>query len=228
MGKTTFIYALKCPISEKIRYIGKANNPKKRYNNHVCDKNDYHKNRWLNLLKEKGLKPELIIIDEVDYLLWEEYEIKYIKLFKSFGADLVNSNNGGSIGKAYKGTTKTKEQIKKTVESTRLSGGYIHSEERKKHMSEKMKGKKPKNFDSFIGNRKGVKLTQEQKDVLRKINLGKRRITKVIVQYDLNGNFIKEYPSILQACRETGFSRNGISKSLNKKLKAKKYEFRYK
>lgn len=42
---------------------------------------------------------------------------------------------------------------------------------------------------------------------------------KPIKQYDLCGNFIKEYPSIKAAAKETGISRTGIERFLNGKYK---------
>lgn len=36
--------------------------------------------------------------------------------------------------------------------------------------------------------------------------------SKPILQYDLNGNLIKEWPSVRQACRELGFDNGSLSK----------------
>jgi len=58
---TTFIYALKDPTDNKVRYIGKANDPHKRYGDHLNsgrDKNT-HKRNWINNLRQEKLKPIL-------------------------------------------------------------------------------------------------------------------------------------------------------------------------
>lgn len=39
--------------------------------------------------------------------------------------------------------------------------------------------------------------------------------SKVILQYDLQGNFIKEFPSVSEASRELGKSQANISKCAN-------------
>ena len=53
MRKTTFIYALKDPRTNIIRYIGKANEPYKRYKKHLnkCRDKNTHKRNWINSLK---------------------------------------------------------------------------------------------------------------------------------------------------------------------------------
>lgn len=224
------VYTLREPDSELIRYVGITKGTlKDRIRRHLNDKRVNHRTCWFKKLKNLNQVPIIEMIN--DNLSEEEalYEEKqYIKLFKSCGANLVNGNDGGVLGKNLKGIKKTKEHIAKVTATKRKNGSFIHSEERKKRMSEKMKGRKPKNFDSFIGNRKGAKLTQEQKDRLREVNLGKRRTTKIIQQFDLLGNYINEYPSIIQATRETKVSRSAIRKSLNNSVKPRKYEFRYK
>jgi hypothetical protein len=92
-----FIYALSDPRNNQIRYIGKANNPKDRYTNHLNsarDKNT-HKRNWINCVRKSGLRPELIIIDEVPKIEWVYWEKFYISLFKTWGFSLVNYTEGG-------------------------------------------------------------------------------------------------------------------------------------
>lgn len=50
------------------------------------------------------------------------------------------------------------------------------------------------------------------KDMIEKANL--KRI-KPVYQYDLNNNFIKEYPSVVCAAKENNLNKQGISKSCN-------------
>lgn len=39
----SYIYALVCPITDEIRYIGKTNSIKNRFNAHLNDKSKSHK-----------------------------------------------------------------------------------------------------------------------------------------------------------------------------------------
>lgn len=95
--KNVFIYALSDPRNNQIRYIGKANNPENRYINHINpsrDKNT-HKRNWINNVRKSGLRPELLIIDEVPKIEWQYWEKFYISLFKTWGFSLVNYTEGG-------------------------------------------------------------------------------------------------------------------------------------
>lgn len=95
--ENVFIYTLSDPRSNQIRYVGKANNPWNRYTNHfnsARDKNT-HKRNWINSLRKDGLRPELIIIDEVSKNEWRYWEKFYISLFKTWGFSLLNYTEGG-------------------------------------------------------------------------------------------------------------------------------------
>jgi hypothetical protein len=73
------------------------------------------------------------------------------------------------------------------------SGGYTHTEAWKRQHSERQLGKKKK------------PLSQEAKEKLSKALIG-REVTwgKPVLQFDKQGNFIKEWPSTRAAKRETG------------------------
>jgi hypothetical protein len=104
---TTYIYALCEPNTEVVRYVGKADNYEERYYHHLKEsfRNDKqkkqrtHKNNWIKSLLIKGLKPTLILIDEVPEVEWKFWERHYISLFKSWGFRLVNKMDGGDGGR---------------------------------------------------------------------------------------------------------------------------------
>lgn len=94
---TTNIYILIDPKSEKVRYVGKANNVTQRYRAHLnrARKHQQHKKNWIDSLKKDGLKPIIEIIDVVpidEWIFWETY---WISQFKTWGFDLINYTNGG-------------------------------------------------------------------------------------------------------------------------------------
>lgn len=63
----------------------------------------------------------------------------------------------------------------------------------------------------------------------RNKQINRKDQSKTILQFDLNDNFIKEYPSIQQIYRETGFSQGNICGCCNGKLKtAYNYKWKYK
>ena len=208
----------------------------------MCDKKDYHKNRWINSLKLKGLKPELVIIDEVDNLLWEEYEIKYIKLFKSFGADLTNKTKGGDV---YPDTKGSKNALfgkigylnhrSKAILIFDSKGNYIEEIGSMRQCEKKYNI----DFSSIVRCCKGVLFTSKGYTFRYKSDFEcipdkikvKSKMYKLVPinQYDLNNNFIKSFASIKEASSLTGVDINIIRKTLNNKnIRNKKYEFRYK
>ena len=68
--------------------------------------------------------------------------------------------------------------------------------------------------------------TRNERRAKKQIN-GKR--SKTVLQFDLNDNFVKEYPSANQAERELGFDHSYIASCCNGKYKqAYGYIWRYK
>jgi hypothetical protein len=107
------IYALKCPNTGLIRYIGKSCDVKTRFRKHLTARKKTACSKWIFHLKENNLKPELVILDEVEKNKWQESEIGYIKLFRSMGAPLLNHTIGGEGGNTMGGRKLTPEQSKK-------------------------------------------------------------------------------------------------------------------
>ncbi len=95
------IYGLYDPTNpDEIKYIGKTKaNPKNRLNQHkyqwTREKRLTKLNAWIKSLSNKGLLPEMQILDECEEKDWTFFEKHYIKLFKSFGANLKNMTEGG-------------------------------------------------------------------------------------------------------------------------------------
>lgn len=125
MGKTkTYIYLLVDPVSKEVRYVGKANNPQRRYAQHTGAyelQKPTHKNHWIKSLQAAGREPELHIYAECEGEEWSEAERETIRLYKSLGARLTNLDEGGkgaSVGR--KGI-----QLGPQKELTRLKRGLI-------------------------------------------------------------------------------------------------------
>ena len=57
------VYALRCPVTQRIRYVGKTINPKARYRQHISEKGlDTQKKRWIHWLKKQNKLPILEIL----------------------------------------------------------------------------------------------------------------------------------------------------------------------
>jgi len=105
-----YIYTLKDPNTNQVRYVGKAKNPEDRYSNHINkgrDKNT-HKRNWINKLRKTNQKPLLEIIEETADIKWKEREKYWIKYYLDSGNKLVNYTEGGD-GLTYGNQTSYKK-----------------------------------------------------------------------------------------------------------------------
>lgn len=93
----TYIYALCCPDTGEIRYIGKANNPELRLKSHIKDsaRRDYPLYRWMRKLSITGKLPVMVVISEESNDSWEQAEREAIKKYRESGANLLNVADGG-------------------------------------------------------------------------------------------------------------------------------------
>jgi len=249
----TFIYALIDPITEEVRYIGKSNNPKKRFSGHVVDKNKTYKTMWIRSLKKQNLSPILEIIDSVSFFEWEFWEQHYISLYRSWGFRLTNLSNGGFGGINGKRSDETKMKMRnaqlgkrhsfETKEKLRqINLGNLHSEETKEKNRQSNLGRKqsPAAITKTAAANRGRKNTEECKQRISKKLKGRkvpkdvleRRAkaqSKPIIQFDLEGNKIKEYPSVVSAKNDISPKNNGLSDCLKGKTKTWcGYKWKYK
>jgi hypothetical protein len=129
---------------------------------------------------------------------WENYVNKYgfeVEII----AENITRNQAGKIEIeliAHLGRRQIEEGgtlVNRSLGGDGGSGGYTHTEEWKRYQSEKRLGKKKK------------PLSQEAKEKLSKALTG-REVTwgKPVLQFDKQGNFIKEWPSAKAAKKETG------------------------
>jgi hypothetical protein len=96
----TFIYALCCPDTEEIRYIGKADNPPARLRGHISraktTNEAHHSCNWIRSLIRNGKLPSLIILEQVpDGIDWREAERRHIATAQAKGLRLTNITPGG-------------------------------------------------------------------------------------------------------------------------------------
>lgn len=89
--KTTFIYVLIDPETQRVRYVGKSNEPQKRLRAHIRDQSNTYKGHWLTSLRNRGLKPLMHIIEETPFEGWEEREQYWIRYHIEHGHPLTNT-----------------------------------------------------------------------------------------------------------------------------------------
>lgn len=101
-----------------------------------------------------------------------------------------NLSAGGETNAGYKHTEATKKLLSEQHK------GFKHTEEAKRKMSVSRKGQP----------HKGTKHSEESIELMRKVHKHKS-----VIQYDIDGNFIKIHFSIRSASRETGIPSTNIS-----------------
>lgn len=185
-------------------YIGKTKNSRK--NNHKL---------------KYGEQIEYTYIDGTDSLLhddWEPLESYWLEQFRQWGFEIMNINKKGGggpeiqsqntkdkIGKKHKGRNVSLETRFKISESRK---GQTQSEETKKRKSLSLKGKIA-----------GIPKTKEH--ILK--------ISKPIIQYTINNEYIKDWNSLVDVYRELGFKSGNICNNLTGRSKhAYNYIWRYK
>jgi len=117
------IYGLYDPLTSRIRYVGKTNNPRKRLNRHLSNSkfSKVHSSQWIKSLIDKGYSPEMIILQETDEATWKEDEKRWIEYYKNLAYDLTNILPGGEGGATYGrlGKKNSPEHIKKSSDGRR-------------------------------------------------------------------------------------------------------------
>lgn len=113
----TYIYTLS-DENNKIRYVGKSNNPSLRLKEHLKEskKKKSYKDKWLQSLIGP---PKLLILDEVLEKDWVFWEIYWIEQLRQWGFDLVNGTDGGEGSNGFKGKKHSEETKLKCTEAVK-------------------------------------------------------------------------------------------------------------
>ncbi len=217
------IYIFSDPITNEVRYIGKAKNLLKRILNHYKPsklKLKTHKNNWLKSLLENGLRPNVCVIDSsINYCDLNSLEIKWIEYYTSIGCDLTNGTKGGDGGMLTPESIEKMKATKKRVGQKYWASGRKFTDEHKKNISISKEGVKlsDKHKESLSQSHKGintwskgVKLSDETKNKMSKSRTGKIKNTEPVYQLDLNGNVIKMWDYPTKAEKELNLNRSKI------------------
>jgi hypothetical protein len=198
--RTIYIYSLKDPETNEIRYIGKTTNINTRLKAHITRSrhNKYHSARWVQSVLKRGLRPIIELVEECTEENWIEREKHWIAYYRE-RFDLTNVLEGGEGGFIISraGCKWTDEQREKNRKA-RLGVSVNHTKEGNKN---------------------------RQKGVRAYYNKNK----KPVLQYDLEGKFIREWESAVDAGKELKISYSDINRACKKEnLIAYGFQWRYK
>lgn len=134
---TVLIYALCCPLSGEIRYVGKTHGRlQKRLQGHLQERQVCHKASWIKSLLATGLRPVIETIESIensDDTDWQHVERFWISYLRFIGCRLTNMEEGGGGGKLSQAT-----RLKLSL----AHKGKTISEETRAKMSAANKGRK--------------------------------------------------------------------------------------
>jgi predicted GIY-YIG superfamily endonuclease len=99
--ETIYIYALTCPDTGDVMYVGKTQDLTQRVRGHLCDKEKTNpKAQWIKSLLEQDKLPGLAILEEVPLSNWMEAEKSWIRHYRSINENLLNVMDGGGYNRA--------------------------------------------------------------------------------------------------------------------------------
>ncbi len=87
-----YIYTINCPITNQVKYVGKANNPEIRFRSHLQSAKNKDLYDWINHILDEGFNPILRVIDRAtDNRSIFDLEASYIEHFWKIGSILNKS-----------------------------------------------------------------------------------------------------------------------------------------
>ena len=160
-----YIYYLKDPSINLVRYVGKAIDLHRRYLDHLSESNDItkggYKHNWVRSLLQKNVKPVMGLITITDNDNWQEQECYWIKYFRDKGHPVTNLSDGGEKTLGFTGHQHSEESKQKIAEKSK---GHTLSKESRKKLSDSKMG--------HVGAMNGKKFSEEHK---RKISEATKR-----------------------------------------------------
>lgn len=191
---TIWIYCLKDPNTNKIRYVGKSIRPQDRLTNHMNETKPCHRTHWLQQLKRDGLRPILGILDFCrEGESWQILERSWIKRAKESGWPLTNSTDGGD------GVPGLCEESRKKMAKTWLG---------RKH--------KPETLELFKSRRPGWKHNERSKQLLREKMIGRKFTPEWLAKIaEANRKFSPEQAAIIRMRLESGEKRIDLATEFN-------------
>jgi hypothetical protein len=201
MERAVFIYALKCPVTLEVRYVGKSNDPKARLRHHLdtrSRKSISHKNHWLNSLLANGRRPLLEILEVTTEADWPQREQYYIQLHRASGK-LTNATGGGE---GAPGCKQSPETVAKRV--AKNTG--------KRRTPEQIATLRAAAAKRLFGPNWCSSLVALQ-----------TRVSKRVHRFDASGNHLDSYPSVAAMCRALLWPREQVTNSLGSRRGTGRY-----
>ena len=91
-----YLYTLRCPTTDEVKYVGKSVHPYVRLQSHLHErKSNKPKCDWIDSLISQGLSPVMIIEKALSLEYWEDHEKRLIEKYRRSG-NIFNIQAGGN------------------------------------------------------------------------------------------------------------------------------------
>ena len=232
------IYALVCPDTMQIRYIGKSKNSRRRFHEHVYRSrnekrfDNTHLHRWMRKLRAEGKTPLLKILEVVTVATWVERERHWIA---AYGLEtLCNMNAGGFEPPDATGRIASEETRKKSSASrtgvTIWVDGKVHPMTGKAHPSKGIKRSadfctKRRQYAITNNPMKRGYFSDAQVAMLKAMSEGNK---KPIAQLDDQGTTIRIWEGAQKATKALGLAAGAVARVCKGEYQhTKGYRFSY-
>ena len=198
MENNVYIYGLKDPRDNQIKYIGKTVDIDRRIKEHnqIHRNKKSKKNSWITHLIRNGMQPIMEVLEECEESRWVERERYWIRYYKELGFDLKNMTLGGEG-----------------------NNGYVFTTEDRLKQSESQKLRHKTTPFSMETREKLSKKARQTLNGLDNLKLGSKKSQIPIIQKTKDGEIIKEWESLQQAADELNIERSNISHCLRGRIK---------
>lgn len=225
------IYKLIDPRTDEVRYIGfTISELNRRLDNHLSEsrrfiKKNSHKENWIRELLNLNLKPKIELLEECSENNWEEREKYWISQFNN----LTNKSKGGeAVNLGIKHSRERILKVSKQIYQYTINGEFIKSWETTKDAALYYNISKGSINRAILKNSIciGFQWSYEYSNKMNPIKYN--RIVCPILQYNIKGEFIKEWKTFMEVCKCLNISSGNLSRALKNNKKARGYLWRYK
>jgi hypothetical protein len=222
------IYTLEHPITGEIRYVGFTSEKyiKTRLIQHIhqarYNKSKTYSSNWIKLLLKQELRPIIKLLDETNDN-WQDLEKYWIAQFKAWGFRLTNISKGGDKTRlGLKNSEEVINNFNKSVCQYDIYGSYLNTFKSATE-AEKITGVHRTGIHHSIKHKANAGNFQWRFNDNTKNNISplskSSYIRSTIYQYNLNGDFIKEWKGPKEVEKNLKIKSANITKVLRNQRK---------
>jgi len=185
-------------------YVGRGKG--NRIKTTINEGNDYKMNKINKIVKEKGEVLVIKLYGNLSFDKSQQLEVDTISKIGRYDLNegvLLNFTDGGEGRKNVIVSDESKYKMSRSRMGVEpWNKGKSPSDETKKKISKSLSGEKNFNY--------GKHFSEEHKRKLSESNKEPQCLS--VIQYDLDGNYIQEYKSLLEASIQTDINKSSIGK----------------